>query len=128
MKRILCLAGVILLGALSINVAALQQQPAPQPSAANLQVDKIKDNLYVIKGGGGNTAVFITTNGVVVVDTKNPGWGKPLLEKIKGLTDKPITTVINTHTHGDHVSGNVDFPANVDIVVHENTKANMDKM
>jgi glyoxylase-like metal-dependent hydrolase (beta-lactamase superfamily II) len=128
MKRILCLVSVVLLGALSISVAAFQQQPAPQPSVENLTVDKVKDNLFVIKGGGGNTAVFVREKDVVVVDTKNPGWGKPLLEKIKGLTDKPITTVINTHTHGDHVSGNVDFPATVDIVVHENTKANMEKM
>ena len=39
-----------------------------------------------------------------------------------------MTTIINTHTHGDHVSGNVEFPATVDIVVQENTKANMEKM
>jgi glyoxylase-like metal-dependent hydrolase (beta-lactamase superfamily II) len=44
------------------------------------------------------------------------------------LTNKPITTLINTHTHGDHVSGNVEFPATVDIVTHENTKANMERM
>ena len=67
-------------------------------------------------------------SGVVVVDTKNPGWGQPILDKIKELTDKPVTTIINTHTHGDHVSGNVEFPATVDVVVQENTKANMEKM
>ena len=65
---------------------------------------------------------------MVVVDTKNPGWGKPILDKIRELTDKPVTTIINTHTHGDHVSGNVEFPATVDVVTHENTKANMAKM
>ena len=81
-----------------------------------------------MKGGGGNSAVFITANGVVVVDTKNPGWGQPLLDKIKSVTDKPVTTIINTHTHGDHVSGNVEFPATVDVVTHENTKANMEHM
>ena len=79
-------------------------------------------------GGGGNTAVFVTANGVTVVDTKNPGWGQPILDKIKELTPKPVTTLINTHTHGDHVSGNVEFPATVDVVVQENTKANMEKM
>ena len=62
----------------------------------------------------------------MVVDTKNPGWGQPILDKIKTLTDKPVTTIINTHTHGDHVSGNVEFPATVDIVVQENTKTNME--
>jgi glyoxylase-like metal-dependent hydrolase (beta-lactamase superfamily II) len=62
------------------------------------------------------------------VDTKNPGWGKPLLEKIKTVSDKPVVRIINTHTHGDHVSGNVDFPATVDVVVQENTKALMEAM
>ena len=62
------------------------------------------------------------------MDAKNPGWGQPILDKIKSLTDKPITTLINTHTHGDHVSGNVEFPATIDIVTHENTKTNMEKM
>ena len=70
----------------------------------------------------------MTSSGVVVVDTKIPGWGPPLLAKIKELTSKPVTTIINTHTHFDHVGGNPDFPDNVDIVVHENTKANMEAM
>jgi len=39
-----------------------------------------------------------------------------------------VTTIVNTHTHGDHVSGNVEFPANVDVIVQENTKANMGAM
>src|SRR5262249_31236891 len=64
----------------------------------------------------------------VVVDAKNPGWGQPILDKIKTLTNKPVTTLINTHTHGDHVSGNVEFPSTVDIIVQGNTKTNMAKM
>ena len=79
-------------------------------------------------GGGGNTAVFVRTDGITVVDTKNPGWGQPILDKIKELSSKPITTIINTHTHGDHVSGNVEFPATVEVIVQENTKANMQEM
>jgi glyoxylase-like metal-dependent hydrolase (beta-lactamase superfamily II) len=114
-------------GALSMSLAAFQQAPGGQ-QARVVEVDKIKDNLYVMKGGGGNSSVFITGTGVVVVDTKNPGWGQPLLDKIKSVTDKPVTMIINTHTHGDHVSGNVEFPATVDIVAHENTKKNMEAM
>jgi glyoxylase-like metal-dependent hydrolase (beta-lactamase superfamily II) len=82
----------------------------------------------MLTGGGGNTAVFVQANGVTVVDTKNPGWGRPVLDKIKELTDKPVTMIINTHTHFDHVSGNVEFPATVDVVTHENTKSNMEQM
>jgi cyclase len=125
MKRRIILGSLLVFGALSIAVA---QQAPPQPSAEALMVTKLKDNLYVLKGGGGNTSVFVTANGVVVVDSKNPGWGQPILDKIKTLTDKPVTTLINTHTHGDHVSGNVAFPATVDIVVQANTAENMKKM
>jgi cyclase len=121
MKRIIVLFALLAAAALSIVLAA-QQGPKV------VEVQKLKDNLYVLIGGGGNTAVFITANGVVVVDAKNPGWGTPILNKIKELTTKPVTTLINTHTHGDHVSGNVEFPTTVDIIVQENTKANMMKM
>jgi cyclase len=127
MRRGIVLAAVLVTGALSVTAVALQQAPAGQ-AARVVTVDKIKDNLYVMKGGGGNSSVFITGNGVVVVDTKNPGWGQPLLEQIKKVTDKPVTMIINTHTHGDHVSGNVEFPATVDVVTHENTKKNMEAM
>jgi glyoxylase-like metal-dependent hydrolase (beta-lactamase superfamily II) len=120
------LGTLLIVGALSMTLVAFQQ-PAP-PAEKIIEVDKVKDNLYVLKGGGGNTAVFITAQGVVVVDTKNPGWGQPILDKIKTLTDKPVTTIINTHTHGDHVSGNVEFPATVDVIVQENTKKYMERM
>ena len=124
MKRSAVLGLLLSIGTL-VAVAA-QQPPANAPK--NIDVEKVKDNLYVLRGGGGNTAVFITSAGVVVVDAKNPGWGQPILDKIKTLTPKPVTMLINTHTHGDHVSGNVEFPASVDVIVQENTKTNMEKM
>ncbi len=127
MKRSIVLGVLIVVGALSLVVTA-QQGGGGQQAPKVVEVEKLKDNLFVLKGGGGNTAVFITATGVVVVDAKNPGWGQPILDKIKGLTNKPVTTLINTHTHGDHVSGNVEFPATVDIIVQENTKTNMQKM
>jgi glyoxylase-like metal-dependent hydrolase (beta-lactamase superfamily II) len=129
MKRGIVLGVVISAGALSLAVSAYQTTPAQQtPAPKVVEVEKLKDNLFMLKGGGGNTAVFVTASGVVVVDTKNPGWGQPILDKIKELTNKPVTTIINTHTHGDHVSGNVEFPATVDVIVQENTKTNMEKM
>src|SRR5437667_3926657 len=124
MRRLMVLVVLLAVGSLTLAVAAYQQPPAPKV----VEVEKLKDNLFVLKGGGGNTAVFVGANGVVVVDTKNPGWGQPILDKIKGLTSKPVTMIINTHTHGDHVSSNEEFPATVDIIMHDNTKANMEKM
>jgi glyoxylase-like metal-dependent hydrolase (beta-lactamase superfamily II) len=127
MKRGLTLGGLLVVAGLSFIVAAAQPQGRGQPAARIVEVEKLKDNLFVLRGGGGNTAAFITTTGVVLVDTKNPGWGQPLLEKVKTLTSKPVTMIINTHTHGDHVSGNVEFPATVEIVAHDNAKAGMQK-
>ena len=124
MRRVIALVALVSIGGLSVAIRAYQQPAAPRV----VEVEKLKDNLFMLKGGGGNTAVFVTSAGVVVVDTKIPGWGPPLLAKIKELTSKPITTIINTHTHYDHVGSNPDFPDNVDIVVQENTKANMEAM
>jgi glyoxylase-like metal-dependent hydrolase (beta-lactamase superfamily II) len=124
MKRALVLVAVAAVGGL---VVAVNAQPAPDAPKV-IQVEKVKDNLFVLRGGGGNTAVFVMANGVAVVDAKNPGWGRPILDAIKDLTPKPVTLLINTHTHGDHVSGNVEFPAAVDVVVQENTRTNMEKM
>src|SRR6478609_4391237 len=56
MKRVVVLGALITIGALSVGLAAFQA-PADQPKV--VQVDKLKDNLYVLKGGGGNTTVFI---------------------------------------------------------------------
>ena len=127
MKRTLVLGALLAAGLLSVAVAAQQALPPP-PTANDVMVEKVRDNLYVLRGGfGGNTAAFITANGVVLVDTKLPGWGQPLLDTIKRLTPKPVTTVINTHWHFDHVSGNVEMPANVEFVTHENTKTFMEQ-
>jgi cyclase len=122
MKRLVVLAFVLAGGGAGI---ALSQQPS-QPQ--EIEVDKVKDNLFVLRNGGGNTAVFITEKGVVLVDTKNPGWGPRILDKVKSLTEKPVTMIINTHTHGDHVGSNEAFAPTVEFVAHENTKANMEKM
>jgi len=125
MRRLIMLGGLVSVGLLSITVAAYQQ-PTAEPMVVELE--KVRDNLYMMEGGGGNSAVFVGSDGVTVVDTKNPGWGTPLLEKIKSVTDKPVVRIISTHTHGDHVSGNVEFPATVDVVAQENTAANMKEM
>jgi glyoxylase-like metal-dependent hydrolase (beta-lactamase superfamily II) len=82
----------------------------------------------MIPGQGGNSGVYVAANGVVLVDTKNPNNGQGILDQIKTVTDKPVTHIINTHTHGDHNGSNIFFPATVEIVTHENTAANMQKM
>lgn len=127
MRRLIVLGALVALGGASAALSAgFQVSPAPPAKIITLQ--KVKDSLYVAVGGGGNSAIFITDLGVVVVDTKLAGWGKPLLDKIKTITDKPVTTIINTHAHGDHVGSNEFFGTAVEIVAHENTRLTMDKM
>ncbi len=125
MKRLAVLTGLLMAGAAAIIAAQQQQQQRPP---ATLEIQKVKDNLYVITGGGGNTAAFVTDKGVVIVDTKLPGMGPGILEKVKSVTNKPVTMVINTHTHGDHVGSNNAFTGTVEFVAQENCKASMEKM
>lgn len=138
-RRSAVLGAIVVFGTLSIVVSA-RQMPPPGPTPASLKattIEQVKDNLYVITGSsvanidafsGGNTVVFVTDRGVVLVDTKLPGWGQPILDRIKTVTDKPITTIINTHTHDDHVGSNDFFGASVETIVHENTRTNMTRM
>src|SRR5437773_1643458 len=134
MKRGVVLGIIVALSCLPLVVSGFQ---APSPAAlAATKIEKVKDNLYVITGSGvadqnafsgGNTAIFVTDS-VVLVDTKLPGWGPTLMQRIKTVTNKPVTTIINTHTHGDHTGNNEFFGTMVDSVVHENTKTNMARM
>jgi cyclase len=133
MRRAFVLTALVTVGALSV---AAEQQLSPAALEAT-KIQQVRDNLYVITGAdptirdafsGGNTGVFVTDSGVVVVDTKLAGWGQEILNRIRTITDKPVTMIINTHTHGDHTGSNSFFGATVDFVAHENTKANMQRM
>jgi glyoxylase-like metal-dependent hydrolase (beta-lactamase superfamily II) len=149
MKRGLVLVTLLLIGSLSVAVMGFQGPPAGQGAApgggqggpgaggggqrgpappAQLTPFKVRDNLYMIAGGGGNTAIFVQTNGVTLVDTKNPNNGQGILDQVKAVTTKPVTMIINTHTHGDHNGSNEFFTDNVVFVAHENTKGLMEKM
>ena len=114
MRRWIGLGVLVALGVLPLIVTANQQQ-----GGMVVEVEQLEDNLCVLRGDGGNSAVFITADGVVVVDTKMAGWGRPILDAIRDLTPDPVTMIINTHTHFDHASGNVEFPPTVDVVAHE---------
>jgi glyoxylase-like metal-dependent hydrolase (beta-lactamase superfamily II) len=129
MKRGIILGVLVVAGGLSLAAAGFQAPAGRGPQGPNVaEIEKVNDRLYMITGGGGNTAAFITDNGVVLVDTKLAGWGQAIMDKVKSVTNKPITTIINTHTHGDHNGSNEFFGASVEFVAQENTKTNMEKM
>jgi glyoxylase-like metal-dependent hydrolase (beta-lactamase superfamily II) len=136
MKRVFVLGAIVLGGGIGAAIVQAQQAPAaPAPGrggGANFPpvsaIEMVAPSLYMIQGQGGNTAVWVMANGVALVDTKLANNGQAILDQVKSVTDKPITTIINTHTHGDHTGSNQFFPASVEIVSQENTAANMKKM
>lgn len=132
MNRGFVLGALIAVGGITVTVAG--QAPA---RAVLPDLQKVKDNFYIIASSspvdrsqftGGNTGVYITDEGVTVVDTKLAGYGPDILAKIRAVTNKPVVRVINTHTHGDHTGSNEGFPAAIDFVAQENTKSLMAKM
>jgi glyoxylase-like metal-dependent hydrolase (beta-lactamase superfamily II) len=127
MKRILVLSALLTVGALLPASAGDQSRP-PGPRIVRMRTLRPGDIVYVLLGGGGNTLALMREDGVVVIDTKLPGWGRPILDAIQAATDRPVTTIINTHAHADHTGGNVEFQTVTRIVAHERTKAHMQRM
>jgi len=130
MKRRFVLGAIIAVGGLSMAASAFQGAPGGgrQGGPNVAQIQKITDTLYMITGGGGNTAAFVTDAGVVIVDTKLANWGQAILDKVRTVSDKPVSLIINTHTHPDHTGSNEFFGPTVDVVAQENTKTYMQNM
>jgi len=103
-------------------LAVAQQPPAP------FTAHQLKPNVYWVEGGGGNSGVIVGDKGVIVVDAKtSAAGGKELLDDIAKITPKPVTTVILTHSDGDHVNGLASFPAGVKVIAHEGNKKEQEK-
>ena len=115
-----------LLALLSSIVAVLEGQKGDD-RIVRIQTLDVRDILYLLTGGS-NTLALMRDEGVLLVDTKPPGWDRPILDAIRAVTDRPVTTIINTQANVDHVSGNIAFPTATEIVAHANAKARMEKM
>jgi cyclase len=139
-RRVGVLSGVVT-GAMAVAMLGAQQPAAPGGGQGRAggggrgpgfppvsAAEKVADNLFMVPGQGGNTAVWVAANGVVLVDTKLANNGQAILDQVKAVTDKPVTHIINTHTHGDHTGSNQFFPATVEIVTQANTSTNMQKL
>src|SRR5262245_37394954 len=92
-------------------------------------IKMVKPGLYMVTGAGGNSVVRVTNDGIVVVDTKNPGEANynGLMDQIKTVSQQPVKYVVVTHIHADH-SGNVEsfMKGGAQVVVHENFIKNID--
>jgi glyoxylase-like metal-dependent hydrolase (beta-lactamase superfamily II) len=120
MRRAGFLTAILVVG---IGLAALAQQARPRIPPTGT-IEKVRDNLYKIPGAGGNTSVFVTADGVVLVDTKLANNGEAILDQVRTVTDKPVSMIINTHVHPDHNGSNDYFKAarpTIEVVAHENT-------
>jgi cyclase len=100
---------------------AYTQTPAP----AQLKLNQVKDDLYEIEGDGGNVAVYVTNEGVILVDDKYEPDYEQIVAKVKSVTAQPIKFILSTHHHGDHSGGNVKFAPTVEIISTANARANI---
>ena len=94
MRRAGLLAAIVVVGFTVVSVAAQQQRPRIPPTGT---IKKVRDNLYVIPGAGGNTTVFVTRNGVVLVNTKLANNGEAILGQVHTVCRRGVTMIINTH-------------------------------
>src|SRR6516225_5959014 len=107
--------------AIAAGFAAYTQNPAPRP----LHAQKVKDNLYVISGDGGNVAVLVTNEGVALVDNMYQRNYADIMAQSKSLTDQPVKYVFNTHQHDDHAGSNAQMMISAEVISHRNVRVNM---
>jgi len=120
--------GTAVLATLGIAGGLLRAQGRGAAEDPVAKIRLLKPNLYMITGGGANTLVRVTSAGVIVVDTKNPGENRydRMIEEIKSVTDQPVKYVLNTHHHPDHVGNNKQFiDAGATVIALDALKANM---
>jgi cyclase len=102
-------------------VVYTQTQKKPGP----LRIEKVKDDLFMIAGEGGNVAVYVTSDGVLLVDDMFDRNHADILAQIKSVTDKPLKYVVNTHQHDDHAGGDLKMLPIAEVIAHKNVRANL---
>ncbi len=125
MKRITSRSTLfVALGLSSIAPALHAQAPAfktPQP----LKIERVKGDLYMISGEGGNIAVYVTGAGTILVDDMFYRNYDDVVAKVASVTDQPIVYVLNTHQHDDHAGGNAKMLAIANVIAQDNVRANL---
>jgi cyclase len=112
-------AGILLL--MGCWIAYTQNQKAP----AKLTLNKVKEDLYEIEGDGGNVAVYVTSQGVILIDDKFEQDHDAIMENVKSVTSQPVKYVVTTHHHSDHSGGNVKFVGTAEIISTANARSNI---
>lgn len=102
-------------------IAYTQNQTKPP----QLTINKVKDDLYNIEGDGGNVAVYVTGEGVILVDDKYEQDHDAIVERVKSVTDQPVKYVLSTHHHADHSGGNAKFLPGAEIISTASARKNI---
>ncbi len=112
-------AAALLLTATLFSARVEAQQDFTQ---VQIKVTKVAGTVYMLEGSGGNIGVSVGDDGIVLVDDQFAPLAPKIRQALKGITDKPIKFVINTHFHGDHTGGNAQFGADAPIIAQENVR------
>ena len=96
-----------------------------QKPARPLRIEKVKDDLFMVAGEGGNVAVYVTNEGVVLVDDMFDRNHNDILAQVKSVTDKPLRYVLNTHQHDDHAGGDAAMLPIAEVIAHRNARSNL---
>ena len=91
-------------------------------SKVEIKVIKVTDSVYMLQGAGGNIGVSVGEDGVLVIDDQFLPLAPKIRTAIKTISDKPIRFLVNTHYHGDHTGGNVDFGKDSTIIAQDNVR------
>ena len=97
-----------------------------QNKEVKITSQKITENIYMLQGQGGNIGLFVGDDGVFMIDDQFAPLSKKIINKIKEITDKPLSYLINTHWHGDHTGGNENMKKEGFLIIsHENVRKRM---
>src|SRR6478752_8502045 len=91
-------------------------------SKVQMKVTKVSGNVYMLEGAGGNIGASVGEDGIVVVDDQYAPLADKIRSALKGITDKPIRFIINTHYHIDHTGGNALFQKEAPILAQDNVR------
>lgn len=91
-------------------------------SKVEIKVEKVAGSVYMLQGAGGNIGVSVGDDGLVVVDDQYAPMAEKISAALKGISDKPVRFIINTHYHGDHTGGNAFFQQNSPVIAQDNVR------
>jgi len=95
-------------------------------SKVQMKVTKVAGNIYMLEGAGGNIGASVGDDGIVIVDDQYAPLAEKIQAALKGITDKPVRFIINTHYHGDHTGGNAYFQKQAPIIAHDNVRKRLE--